>query len=160
MDAVLVGNIATCVQPDDDLWIVGDFGFGKTSSQEGYLESIFNSLPGRKHLVIGNHDDQRVRNLPWQSVHTMIEVQDGDQRLLLCHYPMITWEGARRGAIQLFGHVHQNWRGTRNAVNVGVDVWGFMPIRANDAVKRTATQPVNVYWELAESRTLVDEIVP
>lgn len=30
MDATIVANYASRVQPDDDLWIVGDFGFGRS----------------------------------------------------------------------------------------------------------------------------------
>lgn len=59
---------------------------------------------------------------------------------------MITWPGARRGALHLFGHVHGNWRGSRNAVNVGVDVWGFAPVALKDAGRRAATLPVNRHW--------------
>ncbi|TDR36701.1 hypothetical protein [Aquamicrobium defluvii] len=63
---------------------------------------------------------------------------------------MITWEGARKGAIQLFGHVHERWRGTRNSVNVGVDVWDFLPICLGDILKRAKAQAKNVYWPQVE----------
>lgn len=153
MDAVIRANYASCVGPDDDFWIVGDFSFGRTSSKDGYAERLFASLPGRKHLVRGNHDGERIADLPWASVHDIVEVKDGDQRFVLCHYPMITWHGARRGALQLFGHVHENWRGTSNSVNVGVDVWEFRPVRARDIVARAKTLPVNVYWDKVEPRS-------
>jgi len=153
MDAVIRSNYTGCVGPDDDFWIIGDFSFGRSSSKEGYVERLFDSLPGRKHLVLGNHDNERIVSLPWASVHDIVEVKDADQRLVLCHYPMITWNGARRGAIQVFGHVHQNWQGTSNSVNVGVDVWGFMPVRAQDITRRAKLLPVNVYWSNVEPRT-------
>lgn len=152
MDAVIRANYASCIGPDDDFWIVGDLSFGRMSSEKGYLEKLFRTLPGRKHLVLGNHDNSRIRNLPWASVQDIAEVQDGEHRFVLCHYPMITWHGARRGALQLFGHVHGNWEGTRNSLNVGVDVWNFMPVRARDIVARAETLPVNVYWEKVEPR--------
>ena len=28
----------------------------------------------------------------------------------------------------MFGHVHVNWRGSANQVNVGVDCWDFAPV--------------------------------
>lgn len=41
MDATIIANISACVRPNDDLWIVGDFGFGGSAGREGYLETIF-----------------------------------------------------------------------------------------------------------------------
>lgn len=150
MDAIIQANYAGAVGPDDDFWVVGDFGFGRSASQGGHLERIFETIPGRKHLVVGNHDHDRVKALPWSSISDIATIKDGDQRLTLCHYPMITFEGARRGALQLFGHVHEQWRGTRNSINVGVDVWDFKPIRLADVIRRAKTLPVNVYWSEVE----------
>lgn len=46
MDAAMIVNLAISVQPDDDLWIVGDFGHGRRSGQEGYLQGLFDKIPG------------------------------------------------------------------------------------------------------------------
>lgn len=63
---------------------------------------------------------------------------------------MITFPGARRGGLQLFGHVHQNWTGTRNSVNVGVDVWDFRAVTLPEIEARAATLPVNRHWDEVE----------
>lgn len=76
----------------------------------------------------------------------MAEIQDGDHGLVLCHYPMIAWNGAGRGALQLFGHIHDHWAGSRNSVNVGVNQWGFRPIQIGEIAKRAARMPVNKHW--------------
>lgn len=83
---------------------------GRSAERDGYLEGLYHSIPCRKHLIVGNHDDDQVKALPWDSTQDMATIKDGDQRFTLCHYPMITWEGARKGAIRLFGHVHERWR--------------------------------------------------
>lgn len=44
------------------------------------------------------------------------------------------------------GHVHGRWRGSRNAVNVGVDVWDFRPVRIADIQRRARKLPVNRHW--------------
>lgn len=54
-----------------------------------------------------------VRELPWASQQELAIVRDDDTIFVLCHYPTITWPHARHGSIHLFGHVHNNWRGTR-----------------------------------------------
>lgn len=68
------------------------------------------------------------------------------------HYPMITWNHARKGALHLFGYVHGNWRGSANAVNVGVDVWDFAPVSLRDAAARGRSLPVNTHWQDAKPR--------
>lgn len=153
MDATILENMWKVVGPEDELWILGDFAFGPKSNESTYLEQIFNQLPGAKqHLIIGNHDHEPTLELPWDSVSLLTELRDGPQNQLntLCHYPMITWNHARRGALQLFGHVHDNWRGSRNSVNVGVDVWDFMPISYNDIVRRANKLHPNKHWNDVE----------
>lgn len=149
MDATMIKNLWAKVSPDDDLWIVGDFAFGPKSKDSSYLAEVFGQLPGgRKHLIVGNHDRERTLTLPWDSISHLAEVRDGtkNQAHTLCHYPMITWNHARREALQLFGHVHDNWKGSRNSVNVGVDVWDFMPVRFEDIARRARSLPVNKHW--------------
>lgn len=149
MDGIILENMWKVVQPEDDLLIIGDFAFGPKSKDSQYVEMIFNQLPGaRRHLVIGNHDLGPTLELPWDSISHLAELRDGPQNQLntLCHYPMITWNHARRGALQLFGHVHNNWRGSQNAVNVGVDVWSFMPVSYVDVARRAKNLKQNLHW--------------
>lgn len=155
MNAAIIANFQACVSHDDDLWILGDFAFGR-SDDVGQMEGWFHSLPGRKHLIIGNHDDEAVISLPWQSVEYMTELEDGAFPLVLCHYPMITWNRARRGALQLFGHVHDQWPGSRNSVNVGVDQWGFRPVQLAEIQRRAAKLAVNKHWADVEHGNELD----
>ena len=112
------------IQIPHDLWV---FEIGGSSG------------PGReKHLIVGNHDGELTQRLPWTSVSQLTEIKDGEQRNVLCHYPMITWNGARRDDAQLFDHVHGQWLGSGNAVNVGVDVWDYMPVALADIRHRAA----------------------
>lgn len=156
MDATIIANLCELVGPEDDLWILGDFAWGKRSNDAEWLQGIFEQLPGRRrHLIIGNHDLEATQALPWDSVRHLKELRDGPQNQLhtLCHYPMITWNHARRHALQMFGHVHENWKGSRNSVNVGVDVWNFKPVRFEDVERRARELPVNAHWGDVEPRT-------
>ena len=156
MDARIVDNMRQRVAKNDDLWIVGDFAYGERRRDMSYLMEIFEALPGRKHLVIGNHDGPETLKLPWKSIERLVELKDmrGRPKNTLCHYPMLTWNGFNRGGLQLFGHVHEKWRGTRKSVNVGVDVWDFRPVKFEEIESRASGQPELRYWDVVET---VDE---
>lgn len=152
MDTILLANLAAKVGPEDTLWIVGDFAFGPRAKDNERLSNLFARLPGKeKHLVVGNHDGETTQELPWTSICHMAEVADGSGPLtVLNHYPMITWHRARKGVLHLFGHVHNQWMGSRNAVNVGVDVWGSMPVTIREVTQRAKTLPENKHWRDVE----------
>ncbi|MBJ2152676.1 phosphoesterase [Paracoccus sp. IB05] len=151
MDAAIIAELQARVRDEDDLWILGDFAVSKaTGAQRAAVRAMFDAIPGHKHLVVGNHDRAWIRDLPWDSIAPMADILVEGRRLCLCHYPMITWPGARRGALQLFGHVHQNWRGTRNSVNVGVDMWDFRPVPLPEIEARAACLPINRHWDQVE----------
>ncbi len=151
MDSCLLENMWTVVKPEDTLYIVGDFAFASTAKDDDWLQIIFGQLPGaEQHLVVGNHDHAPTLALPWTSVTHLTEVADSGKTSVLCHYPMITWNHARKGALQIFGHVHNTWTGSRNAVNVGVDVWDYMPITLPDIERRARKMAVNKHWKDVE----------
>lgn len=151
MDARMLAELRGRVQQDDDLWVIGDFAVSKAGpDQRAEIKAIFDAIPGRKHLVQGNHDGPWIRELGWQSIVQMADILVEGRRLFLCHYPMITFPGARRGSLQLFGHVHQNWAGTRNSINVGVDMWEFKPIGLHEILERAARMPINQHWDEVE----------
>lgn len=138
MDAAMLAALQ--VEDDADLWILGDF-----AASEAAARHAFERIPGRKHLVRGNHDDAAVLGLGWASVHDLAEIKADGQRFVLCHYPMLSWPGQHRGAIHLFGHVHLHWAGAGAAVNVGVDHWNFRPVTPREAeIKALAAPPLTV----------------
>ena len=149
MNAALLANFQARVKAEDDLWVLGDFAHWRAPEAE--IRAFFEQIPGRKHLVPDNHDNERILDLPWASVRPLVEMADGNTQVVLCHYSMITWNGARkRNSIQLFGHVHQNWHGSRNSVNVGVDVWDFGPVGIKAIRRRARSLPWNPLWSTLE----------
>ena len=57
MDQDLIRNWNDVVSEDDDVYILGDFGFKSRYDWKTYVDQ----LKGRKHLIIGNHDEKYVR---------------------------------------------------------------------------------------------------
>lgn len=140
MDAALLAMFRRMVAPEDRLIILGDFMF-RMDFERG--KRLFDAIPGHKILVVGNHDRNPTRRLGWAEVHDTLMITDAGARLYLFHYPCITWPGIRHGVLHLFGHVHQNFEGTRGAVNVGLDVWNMQVVDIEGIRARSRRLPVN-----------------
>ncbi|AXQ96076.1 metallophosphoesterase (plasmid) [Cereibacter azotoformans] len=142
MNEALVSNYAAAMTVRDDLWILGDFVHG---ANVALATMLLERIPGRKHLVRGNHDRSTIAALPgWASVTPYREMVIDRQPLTLCHYPMACWNGSHidpadgRGSVQLFGHVHGLTRGWWRCVNVAVEVWDWKPASLADIIARSS----------------------
>ena len=138
------------VHRDDSVWILGDLA---TSSPEHALDRIA-ALPGRKHLVWGNHDAghpmhrssfvQHARYLRvFDSVQQSARRRVGGQEVLLNHHPYEgdhtevdrdpQWRPRDYGVPILHGHVHLTEVITRTTlgtlqIHVGADAWAMSPV--------------------------------
>ena len=129
-DDALLDSINAAVQPNDTLWILGDYCWGDMSVARAYRERV---RCRNVHLVWGNHDKRAIGTLFGRCVEqTMIKV--GGQDIWLNHYPMRSWNKAHRGCWQLYGHVHGRlkqedaaspWLLTKD---VGVDACDYRPM--------------------------------
>ncbi|MDE6727713.1 MAG: metallophosphoesterase family protein [Oscillospiraceae bacterium] len=144
MDKTLIANWRAVVQPNDDIYVLGDLIF-KCNEPEVYLKQ----LTGRIHLIKGNHDTflkNKALERYFVSIDDMLTIADEGRRVFLCHYPMAEWPGYYRDAVHLFGHIHNNRNEACEIMetltfnyNVGVDCIGFSPL--------TLTQIIGFYGE-------------
>lgn len=124
MDEVLVRNWNAVIEPDDEVWHLGDFA--RTAS---IAAAILPQLHGQKHLVRGNNDsDETTRIAGWATVHDYFELKVDGVMLVLCHYPFRSWNAQHRKSINLHGHSHGRLKGLPRQIDVGVDAWDFAPV--------------------------------
>lgn len=135
MDRLLIEAWNAVVRPGDTVIHLGDFEWGHTPQRTA---EIFKALRGRKHLLVGNHDRARVTDLPWESVQERLTVHTAGRRIVADHYPMRAWPGSFRGVLHVHGHTHGSLPGTSQSCDVGVDVWGYAPVRVDDVIARMA----------------------
>lgn len=121
MDKALIDVWNEVIRPGDRVYHLGDFCLSPRSR----CEQVFKALRGEKHLVLGNHDAGHVGKLGWQSVSTLRTLKVGTSRMVLCHYPLLTWDGAQKETIMLHGHCHGSLMKTGRRVDVGVDCWDY-----------------------------------
>lgn len=119
---------------NDHVYILGDVLFGGSDIASKILHKL-KSNGCKIYLVVGNHDKsvQKMTNM-FESIDLIKEVKfkkenfdflEDDFWLTLCHYPMKSWNHKCRGAMQLYGHVHNNspWIDDSDdlCLNVGID---------------------------------------
>ena len=141
MNEGLIKNWNSRVQPNDEVYHLGDFFMG----QSIHWEAILKRLNGRIHLIMGNHDKKFVKKefvrdrMIWIKDYYELKVQDSSaangksQLLVLCHYPLYSWNHSGRGAIMCHGHSHSNIdfvNKTTTRIDVGVDAenWNYFPV--------------------------------
>ena len=106
MDEILIANWNMRVTDDDHVYILGDFCYKSKNMPESYLKK----MNGHKHLIVGNHDGAIMKRSEAQayfdSIDTMLQINDNGNRIVMCHYPIADWVGRYHGSIHLYGHIH------------------------------------------------------
>ena len=101
------------VRKNDEVVILGDLSWGKVEETNELLER----LNGRLYLIQGNHDrflknkDYNAGRFVW--IKPYEELQDNKRKVILCHYPIMCYNGQYRvdengnpKVYMLYGHVH------------------------------------------------------
>ena len=145
MDGALITNWNKKVTKKDIVYILGDVVWDK-NKVGFYMEQ----LKGKKILVCGNHDSTWCKKEEtkgfFEQVTSFMEINAEGRCLTLCHYPMLEWKNSRESdgkiGYHLHGHIHnrvaQEYKPLYmqfNALNVGVDVNGFVPVTFEEALQ-------------------------
>lgn len=135
MDEVLVTNWNRVVRPEDTIYHLGDVVFGDAS--------ILKRLQGKKHLIIGSHDN--VKNIGSHFIFytPLLNITIEGQPVTLCHYAMRTWHRSHYGAWNLYGHSHGKLPPIGKSMDVGVDANNYMPVSWTQIKASMSTQPDN-----------------
>ena len=101
------------VRKNDEVVILGDLSWGKAEETNELLER----LNGCLYLIQGNHDrflknkDYNAGRFVW--IKPYEELQDNKRKVILCHYPIMCYNGQYRvdengnpKVYMLYGHVH------------------------------------------------------
>jgi len=126
---------------NDDVYFLGDFCWYKRD-----VISILNSLNGRIHFVLGNHDENfksKIKDSVWE-MDRLILFKQADIRITMCHYPMLTWPSRRHNSLHLHGHCHGHSEKRFNVFDVGMDVIGYVPISLDEILEKAKNQDINI----------------
>jgi calcineurin-like phosphoesterase family protein len=124
MDVHMIALWNNIVPPAGIVFLIGDFTFRNA----GETSDIVRQLNGEIHLIPGNHDKQI--KLGWGLIiePPLLEIDVDEQRIVMCHYALRSWNRMHFGAWQLHGHSHGNLGpAPGKQLDVGVDCEEITP---------------------------------
>ena len=160
MNATIIDNWNKTIKPDDDVYVIGDFALG---SDFDLIRKTISALPGRIHLIIGNHDTDKKIEL-YHSMPNMVEIvyattlTVGNRKLYLSHYQTLTasLETSPDHAIyNIHGHIHTKDKFTDDNpyfYNVCCDAHDCMPVSVDKVL-------ADIWSEIIECRTFLEDPV-
>ena len=147
MDHAMIAAWNLMVSPDDTVYHLGDFTL--TDSLSPWIHALNFA---RLYIVPGGHDyrwlakfDQSLGNrVQILSPLVTLEFPSGEKHpkvVVLCHYPMLSWDRSHYGSLHIHGHSHGTIANSHSGdtqlppgkkqgrrMDVGVDCWDFMPV--------------------------------
>lgn len=129
MNEALVEKWNARVKPNDIIFNLGDFSFGKAEQ----TETILKRLNGNIFLVRGNHDQQfdgaLKKYLTWIGDYKELRSKVLGVHIVLCHFPIESWHKMEYNSLHLHGHTHlghnkpSHWpiREIKGRMDVGID---------------------------------------
>ena len=126
MDLAMISRWNERITWEDDVWFLGDFTFYNSTKTSG----ILSRLQGRKHLIWGNHDKPLKNKLSFFESEQQYKVLTVEgQKLILFHFPILSWWDVGRGSWHLHGHSHSNLPPETDMARLdcGVDGHNFYP---------------------------------
>lgn len=150
MNDCIINNYCSIIRPDDEVYILGDVLLG---GQESLTKAIpiLSKLPGKIHLVRGNHDtNQRWQiyqeNCAWNLIEAKnsIYLDHKGYHFYLSHYPAITsnhdyQKPLRSRLLNICGHTHTGnaWKDSDKGYiyHVEVDAHSCMPVNLDTIIE-------------------------
>lgn len=157
MNEYIINTHNSLVQPEDDVYVLGDLMLGNSSINIEYIKR----LNGKLHIVRGNHDTDtrwemysQLPNVVEQS--NAITFKYKQHHFYLSHYPTLTGnlekENLTQMTLNLYGHTHQKehfYLDMPFMYNVGVDAHNCFPIDLDTII-------AEMYKKVEECKSFLD----
>lgn len=150
-DEALIDNWNSIINKHDQVYHLGDFGFGRAEE----LRKIADRLHGSISLIKGNHDkccsdEIFLRRFNWIKDYHLF--QKDKYKIVLFHYAQRTWHFSNHGGMHLFGHSHGNLEPHGLSFDVGVDyvnkIFGqYRPISFDEVIQYMSTLTLQLDYD-------------
>lgn len=131
MDETLIENHNKVVAPYCVSVHAGDFSFYNKED----TAKIIKRLNGNHVFIRGDHDY-------WlkESASHIKQFKINKTKIIVCHYPLASWNASYYGSISLHGHSHGKMLPVKNRLEVGVDSNNFTPLSEDEVFEKIAIQ--------------------
>lgn len=150
MDIELIDNWNTVVKPGDTVYHLGDFCLG--NEKMAYI--YFSQLNGQIKVLYNpwHHDGRWIRGdlaplskdgIGASALAPLVSIKIKQPKresvyIMLCHYPLASWDRSHYGSLHLHGHCHGRLLDNPQfRVDVGVDMHRFYPISLYEILEMT-----------------------
>lgn len=125
------------VQPEDEVYILGDVMLGNDKLTEEYLKQ----LNGKKYLILGNHDSSnriKIYEKYFETIKWADCIKYKKKRIFLSHFPCLTGNleaNPHECVYNFYGHTHQTnnfYEDRPYMYHVGVDSHNGYPVSIDE----------------------------
>ena len=135
MNETIMLNWTKSINENDDVYILGDLLSGDVK----YALELYRLLPGKKHVILGNHDTERrvkqyIASNVFESVQYAHVIYSKRYAFYLSHYPTkCTCFQSGRYLVSLCGHEHTDdkfldWSNQYFVYHCEVDAHNYHPV--------------------------------
>jgi calcineurin-like phosphoesterase family protein len=157
MNDYIIDSCNHLVKPEDNFVICGDLIFGSSDVYEQRVKDFKDKINCKNIILIkGNHDQESISK--YFKTYDILRafVRDDEflleepkkshkyQKIVFCHYPILSWQGMNNNTWHIHGHSHGNSNkltseilGRYPIIDVGVDsifelMGDYRPVNTND----------------------------
>lgn len=139
MNEEIIKRHNSVVGKNDIVYDLGDFCFGK--------DEYSHRLNGKRIRINGSHD----KKCGVDMYRLFVDINHYLQLIILCHYPMRSWEKSHYGSWMLYGHHHGKLQPYGLSFDVGVDTNNFYPYSLHQVTEiMSSLKPIVDYRKIKE----------
>jgi len=141
MNEQIIKNFNEVMDWDDELYILGDCFLNDNKEGMSYMRQ----LPGKKHIIWGNHCTIARQELMWLENFDCLgyanTLKYNGYHFFLCHYPTMTSnfdtnKPLKTRILSLSGHTHaKNIWDAAGGYNVALDAHNCYPVEINEIIE-------------------------
>jgi calcineurin-like phosphoesterase family protein len=145
-DKWIIDRINSKVDKKDHLYILGDVSMADKTKTDKLLDKI----NGNKSLILGNHDNNIKSSTRFGEITTIKDFNFNSEsypnmHIVLCHYPIASWNRKVFGAAHLFGHCHGRFQNTGLSFDVGLDATNYFPLNLIEVLDRMTKLSIDLF---------------
>lgn len=126
MNYILIESINNTVKENDILYCLGDWSLGGKHNVEIFRKQLHVK---EINLITGNHNAYIKKNISYYEhffniLPDIFNININKQFIVMCHFPIASWERLSQGSLMLHGHLHSQpgfTLGPGRMMDVGID---------------------------------------